>query len=90
VLAMLEKFSVSDKAMVDAAPNPMAFRNNRAVRILRGMAKTFISGIIYGNNGTNSSTFNGLAVPYGCPRQQRRGRGRDRCGPHLCLRGSVG
>lgn len=62
VLGMLEKFSESDKALVDAAPNPVAFRNNRAARILRGIAKTFITGLIYGNNLTNTKTFNGLAV----------------------------
>ena len=62
VLAMLEKFSECDKALADAAPSPEAFRNNRAARILRGMAKTFITGLVYGNNLTNTRTFNGLAI----------------------------
>lgn len=62
VLAMLEQYSESDVALTNAAPNPMQFRNNRARRILRGMASTFITGLFYGNNGTDSGTFNGLAV----------------------------
>jgi hypothetical protein len=62
VLAMIETYCDSDKALVDAAPTPMAFRNGRAARFIRGLAKTFITGLFYGNNSTNPKTFNGLAV----------------------------
>ncbi|MDD5511607.1 MAG: hypothetical protein PHI12_12485 [Dehalococcoidales bacterium] len=62
ILSMMEAYSDSDKAMVDAAPNPQAFRNGRAARILRGIGKSWIELLFYGNNGTNSKSFNGLAV----------------------------
>lgn len=62
ILSMMEAYSDSDKAMVDAAPNPQAFRNGRAARILRGIGKSWIELLFYGNNGTNSKSFNGLAI----------------------------
>lgn len=62
VLCMLETFCNSDVALVDAAPNPTAFRNNRAARFIRGLSKTFVTNVFYGNNGTNPASFNGLAV----------------------------
>lgn len=62
VLCMIEKYCESDIQLVNAAPNPVAFRNGRAARFLRGMAKTFVRNLIYGNNNTNAKSFNGLAV----------------------------
>lgn len=62
VLCMLETYCDSDIALVNAAPNPTAFRNGRARRFIRGISKTFISNLFYGNNSTNSKSFNGAAV----------------------------
>lgn len=62
VLCMIETYCESDIALVNAAPNPMAFRNGRAARFIRGLSKTFVRNIFYGNNGTNPKAFNGLAV----------------------------
>lgn len=62
VLSMIETYCDSDIALVNAAPNPMAFRNSRAARFIRGISKTFISDLFYGNNSTDPKSFNGLAV----------------------------
>jgi len=62
VLSMLETYCESDMAAVDSSPNPTAFRNGRAQRFIRGLAKSFITNIFYGNNGTNPLSFNGFAV----------------------------
>lgn len=62
VLCMIESYCDSDIALVNAAPNPMAFRNGRAARFIRGLSKTFINNVFYGNNGTNPKAFNGMAI----------------------------
>ena len=62
VLCMIESYCDSDIALVNAAPNPMSFRNGRARRFIRGISKTFITKLFYGNNGTDPKSFNGLAV----------------------------
>jgi len=62
VLCMIETYCDSDIALVNAAPNPLAFRNGRARRFIRGLSKTFINNLFYGNNSTNPKSFNGFAI----------------------------
>lgn len=59
--AMLEDYSISDKALVDSMPNPMQYRMDQARAHIEGMGQTLAATIIYGNHETDPEKFTGLA-----------------------------
>jgi hypothetical protein len=61
VIAMLESFAQSDAKLVNAAPNPTAYRMGRAGRHIEGMAQTMATKLIYGNGHTTPEEPTGLA-----------------------------
>jgi subtilisin family serine protease len=60
-IGMLETYSEADKDLVDAAPNPKAFRMSEATAFLEGLSQTFAEALIYGNATTTPEKFTGLA-----------------------------
>lgn len=60
-IGMLETYSEADKDLVDAAPDPRAFRNSESIAFLEGLSQTLASCLIYGNAGTDPEKFTGLA-----------------------------
>lgn len=61
VMGILESYAEADKRLVDAAPNPEAFRMSEAVAFLEGMSQTMAAAIIYGNASTDPEKITGLA-----------------------------
>ena len=61
VMGFLESYSEVDKALVDNAPNPKAFRMIEARAFLKGMAKTLATAILYSNVNTDPEKIHGLA-----------------------------
>ena len=60
-LGMLESFCRTDKKLVDIAPDPMGFRNNKGIQTIEGMNQTFAEALIYGNNVAAPEEITGLA-----------------------------
>lgn len=60
-IGMLETYSEVDKKLVDAAPNPMAYRDQRAKAFLEGLSQTLATALIYGNAFIDPEKITGLA-----------------------------
>jgi hypothetical protein len=60
-IGMLADYSQADKVLVDAAPNPKAFRMGEARIKLEGLSQTLASKIIYGNSHTTPEEPTGFA-----------------------------
>lgn len=57
----LSDYSQADKSLVDAAPNPKAFRMGEARIKLEGLSQTLATKIVYGNSHTTPEEPTGLA-----------------------------
>jgi hypothetical protein len=62
-LAKLEAFNTPDKNLIDDSPDPMGKRMQEATATIKGMMKTLSSDLIYGDSGSDSKKFTGIA-PY--------------------------
>ena len=60
-LAMLDAISQIDCTLVDIAPNPVEFRNNKAIQFVEGMSQTLAKKLIYGNETASPEEITGLA-----------------------------
>jgi hypothetical protein len=60
-IGQLADYSQADKTLVDAAPNPKAFRMGEARIKLEGLSQTLATKIIYGNSHTTPEEPTGLA-----------------------------
>jgi hypothetical protein len=60
-LAMLKKFSTPARDLIDDDPDPMGKRMQEASGILKGMTKNMVGRMFYGNSGSNTKQFTGLA-----------------------------
>jgi hypothetical protein len=61
---MLENYAKIDKALVDIAPDGMAYRLTEAQPILEGMAQEVAQTLLYGNEKSAPEEFTGLAARY--------------------------
>ena len=61
---MMEDYSQVDKALVDMAGNPAAFRLQEDRPHIEGMNQTLSTKIFYGDESTNSEEFTGLSPRY--------------------------
>lgn len=61
VLGFLETYSEVDKALVDSAPNPQAFRMLEAKAFIEGMSQTLAAALFYSNAGVDPEKITGLA-----------------------------
>src|SRR5574343_818935 len=61
-MGMLEAFAEQDAALVEMAPNPQAFRMIEDRAHIEGLNNEMTSTLFYGNEGTASSEFTGLAA----------------------------
>jgi len=61
-IGMLEAYAETDVEIVNAAPNPAAFRMQEASAFMEGMAQTFSDAFFYGNSNTDPEKFSGLDV----------------------------
>lgn len=61
---MLEAYAEVDKALVELAGNPSAFRLNEDKAHIEGMAQTVATTLFYGNEGTTPEAFTGLTPRY--------------------------
>lgn len=62
--AMLESFSKVDVKLAQLSKNEKQFRLNEANAHIQAMNNTVQENIIYGNKGTNSAAFDGIATRY--------------------------
>jgi hypothetical protein len=60
-LAMLEDFSVVDKALADMNTDPAKFRNGEDIAHVEGLGQNWASKMIYGNGVANPEQFTGFA-----------------------------
>ena len=60
-LAMLNAISQIDCKLVDIAPNPVEFRNNKAIQFIEGMSQKLAGKLIYGNEIASPEEITGLA-----------------------------
>lgn len=62
--AMLETFSVVDRAAADMTNDPQRYRLNRDRAFMQGIAQQLSTALFYGNTAADPAAFNGLAVRY--------------------------
>jgi hypothetical protein len=62
--AMIEQYSVVDKALADLNGNSNAFRTSEDRPIIKGMSDWFVYNLIYGNDKTTPEGILGLAPRY--------------------------
>lgn len=93
-LGMLESYAEADAALVDAAPNPAAFRLIEDRAHIEGMNNEFAQTLFYGNEGTAPAEFTGLAPRYNSLSAQNAlnivdhgGSGSDNTSIWLCIWG---
>jgi hypothetical protein len=60
-IMMLESYSETDKKLVEASPNPKAFRMGEARAFIEGMSQTLADKLMYGNANTTPEDLHGLA-----------------------------
>jgi len=60
-LAMLEDFSVVDKALADMNTDPKKFRNGEDIAHVEGLGQNWASKMLYGNGTSNPEQFTGFA-----------------------------
>ena len=63
-MGMLEAYSKVDKALVDLAPDPKAFRFSEDKAFLEGLSQSLADVLIYGNADSAPEQFNGMAKRY--------------------------
>ena len=63
-LAMLEDYSMVDRALAEHSGNMAAFRRSEDVAFLEGMSQTIAQTFWYGNTTVNPSTFMGFSTFY--------------------------
>jgi hypothetical protein len=61
-LAMLKAFNTPAKDLIDDSPDPMGKRMQEATATIKGMMKTLASDLIYGDRGSDSKKFTGIAA----------------------------
>jgi hypothetical protein len=64
-VGMLESYSEIDKALVDMATDPNAFRNGENKSFLEGMSQTIATAIFYSSVSANPEKFDGFNVRMG-------------------------
>lgn len=60
-IASLEAWSQVDAALVEGAPDPVAFRRSEDEAFIEGMRDTFASTLVYGSTDTTPEKMDGLA-----------------------------
>src|SRR3989304_3947315 len=60
VIGMLETYSECDKAYADKMPSPEVYRMGVAKSFLRGLGKTLVDKIIYGNANADPDQMHGI------------------------------
>lgn len=60
VVGLLEDYSKTDKRLVEAAPNPVEFRNGEDMAFVSGMGKTIAYKMFYGNASVTPEEFTGF------------------------------
>lgn len=63
-MGMLEAYSKADKALVDLAPDPKAFRFSEDKAFLEGLSQSMADTLVYGNADIDPEQFNGLSKRY--------------------------
>ena len=63
-MAMLEDYSMVDRALAEHSGNQAAFRRSEDVAFLEGMSQTIAQTFWYGNTTVNPSTFMGFSTFY--------------------------
>lgn len=61
VVSIFESRALNDVRVINALPNPKQGRNDEVQMHIRGVTKTMISKLFYGNNLTDPSEFTGIA-----------------------------
>lgn len=64
VIGMMEDYAEVDKALADLNGNTSEYRLGEAVAHIEGMNQSFMTSLIYGNNGVNPEQYNGLSTRY--------------------------